>query len=526
MYDSVLARVSELLGGVLRFSQVKTLAALVTGLIIADKAVSALIGRAIPGSATGKSKVRRAWRFGGNSRVDWGAVGKALLVHLTQEVTDVVIALDWTDMGKWKVLTSAVVTPHRGIPVLWTVIDSSVRMADAELAHVKQLQSLMPAGKRICLLADRGFDSAAFIAFLIKQGIVFCIRCSGSITVRKLNESRFKKIDCRVLTMDTIEDFGEVWFSAMNPVLVRVIRTHESGQEEPWILVTNIDGSAELIVKHYAHRFSIEHAFRDFKGGGWALGRTRMRSVETLSRFLLVPVIANVILVGIGQYGEVNGWQYQFQANTIKDRRVLSLRRLGRDILTTPSLSLKRFRLTEHLKRLPATMEDIKQRTWRPRPRVVSPNKPRLSAASLKVVMAKFEITTHQLATTLRMDPQTIRQALNGSLKVPPAWIPKLCEIASITEAELWATVSPPPPEPRGEMVRAATLQAYLQRFNLKAADLAKEMDLRTHYVIRVVRGQLRMPTSWFNALCRPDRISKAEFLTLGLRASQPASQA
>lgn len=79
----------------------------------------------------------------------------------------------------------------------------------------------------------------------------------------------------------------------------------------------------------------IEQNFRDEKnicfGFSWRLSRSK--SIERVSILCLISMIASFLLLLIGFIAEKSKLHYQFQANTIKSRRVLSLIYLGKQII-------------------------------------------------------------------------------------------------------------------------------------------------------------------------------------------------
>ncbi|MCE2596725.1 hypothetical protein K6Y31_18230 [Motilimonas cestriensis] len=85
----------------------------------------------------------------------------------------------------------------------------------------------------------------------------------------------------------------------------------------------------------YAKRMQIEESFRDLKSPayGFGLRHCRSRSTKRLDILLLISLLAEVVLWCIGLIARQQNWQYQFQANTIKTRHVLSITRLAKEVL-------------------------------------------------------------------------------------------------------------------------------------------------------------------------------------------------
>ncbi len=104
---------------------------------------------------------------------------------------------------------------------------------------------------------------------------------------------------------------------------------------EPGLIASSMDSPANIIIKLYGKRTQIENSFRDTKNQriGFSLNDTGTRNIERLNILLLIVYIASMGLWFIGQCAKENKRHYQFQANTIKHRDVLSTIYLGWQIL-------------------------------------------------------------------------------------------------------------------------------------------------------------------------------------------------
>src|SRR5262249_19695506 len=73
-------------------------------------------------------------------------------------------------------------------------------------------------------------------------------------------------------------------------------------RDEPWYLMTDLDGRAEALCQLYGRRMSVEELFRDHKSrrNGFGLRDTRIRKAERFDRFVLILALAYILLVGLG----------------------------------------------------------------------------------------------------------------------------------------------------------------------------------------------------------------------------------
>jgi hypothetical protein len=316
-------------------SQVKTLSYLAAGLLEAQSLNVSKIGQHLPGAAYVKHKIKRVSRFVTNEGVDLDEVTRALICLLSRPGEKLIVALDWTTIGTYEVLTSGIVTKHRSIPIFWTVIDEHVvRKKDAEFQHLRKLRELVPKEAGPIVLCDAGFDDTSFLE-AIGAHFQFVVRAAKNVSVRREGTHEFHKLSDLEIERDRAYDFGIVDFCASYPVRVRLVIVHDRDQEDRWNLLTNVTECDErTVIRLYGRRFEIEESFKDWKAvrSGFQLKGHKMRSPENLARLLIIAVVAYLFLVLAGMLGEKRNLHRRYQANTAK-HRVLALWRLGLLIL-------------------------------------------------------------------------------------------------------------------------------------------------------------------------------------------------
>ncbi len=86
----------------------------------------------------------------------------------------------------------------------------------------------------------------------------------------------------------------------------------------------------------------IEEAFRDSKSERYGLGMSLhgTKQLQRMSILVLIGTIAHTLLMLLGLLAEKQGLHHRFQANTIKERRVLSYLNLGLRIYQKPLLRI------------------------------------------------------------------------------------------------------------------------------------------------------------------------------------------
>lgn len=123
-------------------------------------------------------------------------------------------------------------------------------------------------------------------------------------------------------------------------------RKHAQSQREPWLLGTSLPESfkhAEKVVKLYALRMKIDEAFRDVKSTrfGLSLELHRTYQVERLQNLLLIATLALMVAWLMGKATELTGQHRHYQANTVRNRVVLSTIFVGLKVIDDPRLTLR-----------------------------------------------------------------------------------------------------------------------------------------------------------------------------------------
>ena len=108
-------------------------------------------------------------------------------------------------------------------------------------------------------------------------------------------------------------------------------KKYAKSHKEAWVLFSSMDVSASTVIKAYANRMTIEENFRDTKSArfGLSLDLTRSKKKKRYIVMLMIAMVVAAIAYIIGTFGERCNYQYDFQANTIRHKRVLSRFFLG-----------------------------------------------------------------------------------------------------------------------------------------------------------------------------------------------------
>ena len=292
----------------LRLSQAKTLAALVASAMHVERASLANIGRAMIGKA--KHQIKRAWRFVANDRVETADAMRGVVARvLRKRKKPLLIGLDWVDVRGFQTLVAAALVKGRSVPLCWASCERHVydghRSRNAfEEALLLVLRSMIPAGQKVILLADRGFGRTELARFCQTQGFDYVIRIQPKVHVRcasytgKLSDYPVYKGICKLLRDVAYRQHNGV----TQNVVVRWVRGLPAKRDECWFLMSSLAAGPARLSRLYGQRMAIEQLFRDEKSkrNGWSLRDTQLKTAARLDRLLLVLAIAYLLLCGLG----------------------------------------------------------------------------------------------------------------------------------------------------------------------------------------------------------------------------------
>ncbi|HZS37634.1 MAG TPA: IS4 family transposase [Polyangia bacterium] len=332
-----------------------TLLAAVDALVRGGRASLTHLGRSLLAATTAKHRIKRIDRLLGNARLhrDLRLLYDALTRRLIGESLRPLIIVDWTQLhGDWWALSAAVPFGGRALPIYNEVHRSSGNGRAAQHRRfLRALRQFVPLHCRPTLIVDAGFckpfweacreEGFDLLVRLRPSGTLRAWRPERSATARELARRATSRAKC----------LGEwvVYAANCRGELLRVVcakrtihrarkddRPYRQRAVEPWVLATTRrDLSADEVVALYAQRMKIEELFRDAKNSryGWSLAHAGNRSAKRLAALLLITSLALVAVMLLGQAAEAAGCARFLQANSIRNRRVLSFFRVGELIL-------------------------------------------------------------------------------------------------------------------------------------------------------------------------------------------------
>jgi Transposase DDE domain len=272
------------------------------------RATLSAIGRCLAGPGAAKHAIKRVWRFCDNERVHPSEVLPRVIRRLSyKRKKPLLVALDWTDVGRFHTLMAAAVMRGRAIPLLWaSYTDGQLTRSrnSFEESLLRLLVTMLPGGVNVILLADRGFGRTQLANTCRDLCLRFLIRIKPDVCVAhpsytgRLDDYPIQKGMWRVLKD---AEYRSDRAARLN-VVIRWKQGLPAKRDEPWFLMSNLSGNAVQLTNLYERRVAVEELFRDSKGSryGLGLGQTQVKTTARLDRLILILALAIILLSGLG----------------------------------------------------------------------------------------------------------------------------------------------------------------------------------------------------------------------------------
>jgi hypothetical protein len=366
---------------------------IVVGTVIngGDLAVTAL-GRAMKSDAMEKHCIKRVDRLMSNKHLisERLAVYGCLSHQILGAVKRPLILVDWSDLNereKLFLLRASTPVGGRSLTLYEEVHDISTKeKRSTHKQFLATLSEMLPEGCQPIIVTDAGFKTPWFQQ-VEELGWDWVGRVRGATYVRffdkktwescksfyELAAGKPKSLGRGLLAKSKSHECSLVVYKGKRKGRIkknldgrrcRAIRSkkHAQREKEPWFLATSLKGGSQLAsrtVKIYKTRMQIEEEFRDLKSAryGMSLEHSATYKPERLEILLLIGSLAHTMFWIIGKASEVAGLHRQYQANTIRNRTVLSTVFLGQQVANDNRTKFTLTQFWDALKSLVVTVE-------------------------------------------------------------------------------------------------------------------------------------------------------------------------
>jgi len=307
------------------------------------------IGRNFDSETSEKHGIKRADRLLRNEALQAEApLIYAAMTRLLRQGQKPLILVDWSNADTEKrhfILRASLALEGRPLTLHQVVVPiDEYTCPHVHKAFLHRLKQVLPADFKPVIITDAGFKVPWFKQ-IRKLGWHYIARVRGNQTLQLPGQNDFVTV-AKVYkkARSTPQLLGEVQLTKARQYRTQAVlvgtgwKLRKSDKhkqyKEPWLLVSSLPncfGYATKIAKCYGKRMQIEESFRDQKSQTYGLGSEAHRTYkrERLEVLLLLAALANWLHYMIGLAAELAGKHLQFQANSIKHRRVLSFNYLG-----------------------------------------------------------------------------------------------------------------------------------------------------------------------------------------------------
>jgi len=283
------------------------------------------------------------------------------------------LLIDWTDLtSDFTLLSATMACDGRSIPIYQEVHKKGVgNRTKTHIAFLDRFEEVLPDRCMPIIVTDAGFKNKWFAAVISRNwDVVGRLAKYVYITPKGVKDGK-STLGTYPRLAETLYDratetptsLGPCIVTKKSPIEFTVVlyksqrkgrkayynpKTHRGNSSnasmkakkranDPWILATSLSElKPQAVVDLYAARMQCEETFRDLKSHRFGLSMEDLRcdSKARLSVHLFLMMMAVYFSMRLGAAAERLDLQKEFQANTIKHRRVLSRVSLGRRIFS------------------------------------------------------------------------------------------------------------------------------------------------------------------------------------------------
>lgn len=343
-------------------ARMKTLMSCSDALISGNKLTLTEIGRNLSGTAHVKHKIKRVDRFLKNKHLNNEriAIYQALAQPIISSLSTLAIAVDWSGAcgHEYHLLRASLLVDGRSIVIYNMIVEQ--QHLDTQATNnlfLNELQDVIGKHPSVYIVTDGGFLTPWY-SQVRSLGWHMIGRLRGTMKCKRENQSQWQTLkQLRVGANDIPQPLGKSRLTQHSPTacdaflhlyygknkgrkgssrFTKDTKMYENLAKEPWLLATSDERlTSQQVVDLYSKRMQIEQNFRDDKslqyGFSWRFSKST--GINRMSILCLIASLASIALWFVGHEAERRNWHTKFQANTIKNRRVLSFLTLAKQVI-------------------------------------------------------------------------------------------------------------------------------------------------------------------------------------------------
>lgn len=157
----------------------------------------------------------------------------------------------------------------------------------------------------LIFLADRWFNSFAFLNHINSLNHTYVIRLKGNLSISIFDKKEGHKIRKQTSDLFAYQNhsafYTDVTLYENTPFITSIVRSKKKGVKESWILATN--GDPKRAIKDYGYRFGgIETIFKNQKSNGFYIEDISSASLNYFENLYSTICISFLLLTSIGTH--------------------------------------------------------------------------------------------------------------------------------------------------------------------------------------------------------------------------------
>ena len=231
-----------------------------------------------------------------------------LLKNLLRGKKNIILALDWKVIReRYNFLSiSWVLDSGHSIPLFFSgyekgTLGKGKSQTTIESKSIETVIKTLGFKRNITVLADRGFDSPAFLKHLEELKVKYVIRICSAQWIYFKNGKK-AKIGKRIIKKGDHKKYNDIKYTGTAKHRCNLYIKWQENQKVPWFLLSNINVKLEKICGLYSRRWSIDEMFKSLKNEdvGFNLRKVRLRHFD---RWLSLLFVATIFFQAIGMLG-------------------------------------------------------------------------------------------------------------------------------------------------------------------------------------------------------------------------------
>jgi hypothetical protein len=320
------------------------------------------LGRNIDNRAYEKHRIKRVDRLCGNVHLqqEIPLVYRQMCAAIVGQHTQPIIHVDWSDMDARKqhfLIRASIAAQGRSLTLYEEIHPLSLKESPkTHRLFMQKLKAMLPKNINPVIVTDAGFRIPWF-TLVESLGWDFVGRVRNKTFCKKKRDATWLPVKS-LYQLGTLrpKDLGQYLQGMKQSFESRMVvvwrkpkgrkdktatgerarkskksRACAEREKEPWLLATSLNKTHYLskkVVKIYATRMQIEESFRDLKTG-LKMNACGSRKSPRLQVLLLIALVAQYLLFLLGLAVKAAGMHRRYQANSIKNRNILSNQFIG-----------------------------------------------------------------------------------------------------------------------------------------------------------------------------------------------------